>query len=76
MAGALRHVGPAVMDLDGLIDQMVEILEGIFQPFDFGKGTGHVDTDLEKSVAKRDRYTELGSEPACAHYIGHLAMHV
>ena len=49
---AFRQMGQAVTDLDRLIDQMIEILEGIFQPLDFGKGAGHVDTDFEKSVAK------------------------
>ena len=76
VAGSLRHVGPAVADLDGLIDQMIEILEGIFQPFDFGKGAGHVDTDLKKSIAKRDRHTELSGKPACTHHIRHLAVYV
>ena len=39
-------------DFDGLIDQMVEVLERVFQPIDLGQRTGHVHSDLQDGISQ------------------------
>ena len=55
---------------------MVEVLERIFEPFDLRQRDRHVDADFEKRVAEADRYAHVGRQPADAHDVGDLAVHV
>ena len=76
MAGPLRRDDPAVADLHRLLDEMVEVLERIFEPLDFRQRAGHVHAEFEKGVAEGHRDTALGGKPADPHHVGHLAMNI
>lgn len=55
---------------------MVEILEGIFQPFDLWESCGHVDADFKESIAEADRYAHFRGKPADTHDICHLSVDI
>src|SRR5579862_7150750 len=55
VAGTIGGIGPPVAYLDGLLHQVIEILEGIFEPFDLGQRARHVQAELEEGVAETDR---------------------
>jgi hypothetical protein len=76
MAGSIGRIGITVPDLDGLIHDMIEVLERIFQPFDFRKCDRHMHADLQEGVADADRDPEFGGRPPDAHDIGHLTVDI
>src|SRR4051794_3642722 len=69
-------VGPAIANFDRLFDKMVEVLERVFEPLDLGQRAGHLDADLEESVAQRNGNAQFRGKPTDAHHIGDLTMHI
>ena len=76
MAGAVVAADQPVADDIGLLDQMLEILETIFQPANAGQRHRHIGSDLEKAVAERYLDIVLARQPARAHHVADLAMDV
>src|SRR3546814_3632071 len=58
------------------LDQMLEILEAIFDPGDLGQRQRHVDADLQEAVAHRHLDPHVGRKPADPHHVGDMAMDV
>ena len=52
-------VGPAVSDFDRALDQVVKVLEGVFDSLDFGQGASDMHADLEERVSNTDRDAHL-----------------
>ena len=65
-----------VADLVGLLHQVLEVLEGIFEPVHARQRERHVDSDLQERVAHRDPRAHVGREPADAHHVGDLAVDI
>ncbi len=76
MTRALWRVDSPIEDQHRFIDQMFQILKGIFEPLDFRQRAGHVHAKLEKCVAERYGYTEFGGQPTDPHHVRHLAVNV
>jgi len=53
VARPLRRIDPAVADFDGLLDQVIEVLERIFEPFDLGQRAGGVDSNWNRCCTTR-----------------------
>ena len=76
VARPVRRGDPAVADLHRLLDEVGEVLERIFEPLDLGQRARHVHAHLEEGVPERHRNAHLGGEPADAHDVGHLPVHI
>jgi len=76
MPGPVRGIGDAFGDLDRLFHETIEILDRVFQPFDFRKRDGHMNANLKEGVFQTDRDAKLGGEPADPHDVGDLAMDI
>ena len=65
-----------VADLVGLLHQVLEVLEGVFEPVHARQRQRHVDADFQERVAHRDPRAHVGREPADAHHVGYVAMDI
>ncbi|KQQ44908.1 hypothetical protein ASF69_10125 [Rhizobium sp. Leaf311] len=70
MAGPVGGVSVIIANFDGYFHQMIEILEGIFQPLDLRESSRHMDADFEEGVA------HFCGKPSDAHDICHLSMDI
>ena len=76
MAGPLRRDRVAIAHFDRLLDQMIVVLERVFEPVDLGQGGGKMHADLEHRVAEAHRDAVLGRQPTRPHDVGDVAVDV
>src|SRR3546814_13491621 len=74
--GRIAAVDEAVPYRIRPLDQMLEILEAIFDPGDLGQRQRHVDADLQEAVAHRHLDPHVGRKPADPHHVGDMAMDI